>query len=74
MPTFNSQELKTKTWQNARQVIKDEFAADPKPGGMRDAFLANIAMLLYDRYGMDIAVANCAADDIIRLAFEDTYY
>lgn len=74
MPTFNPQDLKAKTWQNARQVIKDEFNADPKPGGMRHAFLANIAMLLYDRYGLDLPIANDAADNIIKLAFEDTYY
>jgi hypothetical protein len=74
MPKFNPQELKIKTWQNARQVIKDEFNADPKPGGMRHAFLCNIAMLLQDQYGMDHAIANCAADDLIKLCFEDTYY
>lgn len=66
--------LRQKTWQNARQVIKDEFKSDPKPGGMRHAFLANIAMLLYDHYGLDITDANKAADDIIKLVFEDTYY
>lgn len=74
MPKFNPQNLKSKTWQNARQVIKDEFIADPNPGGMRHAFLANIAMLLYDNYGLDGIIANQAADDIIKLAFEDTYY
>lgn len=66
--------LKIKTWQNARKIIKDEFIADPKPGGMRHAFLANIAMLLYDQYGMELPIANAAANDIIKLAFEDTYY
>ncbi len=69
------QKFNSKTWMNARAVIKQQFANDPQPGGIRHAFLANIAMLLYDHYGMkDMAVANKAADDIIRLVFEDTYY
>lgn len=68
------QQIKWKLWKNARQVIKDEFAADPNPGGIRHGFLCNIAMMLYDKYGMDINVANCAADDLIKLVFEDTYY
>ena len=68
------EQLKIKTWQNARQVIKDEFAANPQPGGMRHAFLANVAMMLYDKYKIDIATANQIADDVIKLCFEDTYY
>lgn len=63
-----------KIWQCARQVIKDQFKRDPNPGSMRHAFLANIAMLLYDNYGMDHQTANKAADDLIKLVFEDTYY
>lgn len=74
MPTYNTEDFKIKLWQNARQVIKDEFAADPNPGGMRHAFLCNIACLLQDRYGLDHCAANMAADDIIKLAFEDKYY
>ncbi len=71
---MTKEEYKIKLWQQARKVIKDEFVADPKPGGMRHAFLANIAMLLYDRYGLDINNANKAADDIIKWVFEDNYY
>src|SRR5271165_2549966 len=32
-----NQQIKQKTWQNARKVIKDEFVADPSPGSMRHA-------------------------------------
>ena len=71
---MKNEEFKIKVWQQARKVIKDEFTADPAPGGMRYAFLANIAMLLYDRYGMDINTANKAADDIIKWVFEDNYH
>ncbi len=73
-PTNVQDQLKQRTWQNARKVIKDEFIADPKPGGMRHAFLANVAMMLYDHYGLDHKTANEAADNVIKLCFEDTYY
>ncbi len=66
--------LDQKRWAIARQIIKDEFARDPNPGGMRYAFLANIAMMMYDKYGIDLNLANSIAEDVIKLAFEDTYY
>ena len=66
--------FKQTTWQNARQVIKDDFKSDPNPGGMRHGFLCNIAMLLQDKYRMNHLLANQAADDIIKLVFEDTFY
>jgi hypothetical protein len=71
---LDQERYKIKRWCNARAEIKKQFADDPGFGGMRHAFLANIAMLLYDRYGLDHATANKAADDIIKLCFEDTYY
>lgn len=71
---FNNKAFDNKVWISARDVIKQEFTRDPSPGGMRHAFLANIAMLLYDRYQVDPIVANDMANDIIKLAFEDTYY
>lgn len=66
--------LDQKRWAIARQIIKDEFVSDPNPGGMRYSFLANIAMMMYDKYGLDLNIANSIADDVIKLAFEDTYY
>lgn len=71
---MTNEEFKIKVWQQARKVIKDEFIADPKPGGMRHAFLCNIACLLQDRANVDWALSQSVADDIIKLCFEDTYY
>lgn len=67
------EQIKLKTWQNARQVIKDEFQ-DKREGSMRHAFLCNIAMYLQDRWHMGHGEANCAAEHLIKLVFEDTYY
>ena len=71
---MNKEEYKIKCWCNAREELKRQMIADPKPGGIRHAFLANVAMMLYDRYGLDPKTANEAADNVIKLCFEDTYY
>lgn len=67
------EKLWLKRWQTARQVLKDEFK-DKTPGAMRHSFLCCIAVYLQDCHGIDHATSNKAADDIIRLVFEDTYY
>lgn len=52
----------------ARQVIADAFKDDPN---FRETYVANVAMLLHDRYGItDHETRNKAGDDIVRLVFE----
>jgi hypothetical protein len=66
------EKIKHRTYLNARQVIKQTFADDK---GLRIAYQANIACLLMDRYGFDDYNTRMeAADNIIKLVFEDTYY
>lgn len=45
-----------------REALKDE--------GLRICYIANIAMLLYDRYGIRKKYRNQAAEDILKLIFE----
>lgn len=66
--------FKQKIWTQARKIIKDEFVRDPNTGSMRHAFLCNIAGLLQTEAGLNFALSNKVADDIIKLCFEDTYY
>lgn len=52
----------------ARKTMADAFKADPD---FRDGYVANIAMLLHDRYGItDYKTRNAAGDDIVKLVFE----
>lgn len=52
----------------ARQTIADAFKDDPN---FRETYVANVAMLLHDRYGItDHETRNKAGDDIVRLIFE----
>ncbi len=56
------------TIKQARKTMADAFAADP---GFRDGYVANVAMLLSDHYGItDPETRNKAGDDIVRLIFE----
>ncbi len=56
------------TVKQARKAIADAFAADPD---FRNGYVANIAMLLHDRYGIrNYEKRNKAGDDIVRLIFE----
>jgi len=58
-------------WREAEacQVMRDAFEADP---GFFQGYVANVAMLLHDRYGLtDISVRNAAAREILWLIFQD---
>ncbi len=56
------------TIEKARKTIADAFIADPF---FRETYVANVAMLLSDRYGItDHETRNKAGDDIVRLIFE----
>lgn len=56
------------TVKKARNFIAAAFAADPD---FRNSYVANIAMLLHDKYGItNIETRNQAGDDIVRLVFE----
>ncbi len=56
------------TIKDAREFIAAAFAADPD---FRNVYVANIAMLLHDRYGItDMGTRNQAGDDIVKLVFE----
>lgn len=51
----------------ARKVMRDEFEKDE---GFKEAYVANIAMLLHDRYGIrNYEKRNAAAEDILKLVF-----
>ena len=52
----------------ARQTMSDILGTDE---GLRLGYLANIAMLLHDRYGITgMEERNAAAADILRLIFD----
>lgn len=52
----------------ARETIAAAFVADPE---FRNSYVANVAMLLHDHYGItDYETRNKAGDDIVRLIFE----
>lgn len=53
----------------ARKIISDAFKEDPD---FKFGYQSNIAMLLYDRYGVtDYDTRNAIADDILKLIFEN---
>lgn len=55
----------------ARKTMRDAFAADEE---FRQGYVANIAMLLSDRYGIkDYVPRNQAASDILELVFGETH-
>lgn len=59
------------TFAEARETMANSIKED---AGIRIAYLANIAMLLSDKYGIeDYYQRNEAAKDIINLIFADYY-
>ena len=56
------------TIKQARKTMAKAFKNDPD---FRDSYVANVAMLLHDRYGItDYETRNAAGDDIVKLVFE----
>ena len=55
-------------FQKAREIIINAFE-NHSPGGIRFVYLSNIAMLLHDRYGVPVDVANDQANAILDLCF-----
>ncbi len=54
--------------EDARTTMAKAFQKDPH---FRMGYVANIAMLLHDRYGItDYETRNAAGDDIVKLIFE----
>ena len=54
--------------QKAREMMKQELEKDEE---LRFGYQSNIAMLLYDRYGItDYNNRNLAANDILKLVFD----
>ena len=54
--------------QQARHTFAAAFAEDE---GFHQGYIANVAMLLHDRYGIiDFETRNAAARDILKLIFE----
>jgi len=52
----------------ARATIRDTFKAD---AGLYQSYVANVAMLLHDRYGiMDPVTYDAAARDVLQLIFD----
>jgi len=51
----------------ARKIMREAFDADPD---FKLGYIANIAMLLHDHYGItDYDKRNAAAEDILKLIF-----
>lgn len=56
----------------ARKIMRMAFENDSEPGGLKHAYVSNIAMLLHDRYEItDYETRNEAAKDILKLIFWD---
>jgi len=56
------------TVKEARDFIAAAFEANPH---FRSVYVANVAMLLHDKYGItDMETRNQAGDDVVRLVFE----
>lgn len=68
MKTIEENQMTDTPVADARKTIAKAFEADPD---FRDGYVANVAMLLHDRYGItDYDTRNKAGDDIVRLIFE----
>lgn len=53
----------------ARKIMSDAFKEDPD---FKRGYVANVAMLLHDHYGItNFDKRNAAAEDILELIFED---
>ncbi len=51
----------------ARETMRERFEKDK---GFKQGYIANIAMLLHDRYGItDYEIRNRAAEDLLKLIF-----
>jgi len=51
----------------ARETMRERFEQDK---GFKQGYMANIAMLLHDRYGItDYDTRNKAAEDLLKLIF-----
>ena len=51
----------------ARKTIREAFEKDPD---FKESYVANIAMLLHDHYGItDFETRNQAGEDIVKLIF-----
>ena len=60
--------MKMNPFQRARKVMARYLKTDE---GLRETYHANIAMLLYDRYGItNHTRRNQAAEEILKLVFE----
>lgn len=63
-------------FERARQIMRGHFVADIcddviAAGGVLNAYVANVAMLMHDRYGItDITTRTNAARDVMKLLFE----
>jgi hypothetical protein len=61
----------------ARNALWSAMQADPEPGGLKDGYVSNVAMLLCDRYNkadfLDHKTRNNAAKDILELILGDYY-
>ena len=56
--------------EEARNIMKDAFESDSEEGGLKDAYISNIAMLLQDKYEViNYNNRNQAAEDILKLIF-----
>ncbi len=56
---------------SARRTMAMAFRDDPGPGGIRDTYVANVAMLLHDRWDItDRDDRTRAANEILDLIFE----
>ena len=68
MTDFNETEINE--IKEARKIMRDAFDKDQEPGGFKHGYISNIAMLLYDRYGItDYEIRNKAAEDILNKIF-----
>lgn len=55
--------------EDARNTMREAFEKDPN---FYLTYQSNVAMLLYDRYGIkDVGKRNSAADEILKLVFWD---
>ena len=69
--TWKSRKNKMDEIKRSRRIMRDVFEKD---ADFKYGYVANVAMLLYDRYGItDFDERNAAATDILELIFYDIY-
>ena len=64
MPVINKNRI---PW--ARKIMRMAFDEDKEPGSFYDAYIANIAMLIYDETNLDIKICNDLAHKLLRKIF-----